>query len=365
MSTNFENIRRRYKNQIDNLSISNTNKTNYKNRINKTFNTKTMQNIVNQAKNVKNVNNGRVNVNNRRVNVNSNVKNRVITLAEKAARGTVQLLKSGKTDDAIVSALVLLTGILAMSQRQQIDANRVLNVFPRGLPFLQPYMSSTYTAEKWAKRVVFWFAQFKTKQFSPIYTSYEELFSTFGGKSMAGEYATALFMYTYYATVITATAVGMPVMPENVKKFLKGTLIGLYQKMSHRYTLSIVTAGVIYLIQNVYFEKLKLKTMVSYKIYEALVGTFVEKRSLELLERGVTKALPYIAKLKVRQLAPAEYRPALEMAVDTVARVAELSPGGREYPLTPGGGGGVPSPSRRDPFQTPPPSPLSRRSRPR
>ena len=48
MSTNFENIRRKYKNQIDNLSISNTNKTNYKNLINKTFNTKTMQNIVNQ-----------------------------------------------------------------------------------------------------------------------------------------------------------------------------------------------------------------------------------------------------------------------------------------------------------------------------
>ena len=244
--------------------------------------------------------------------------------------------------DAIVSAVVLITGVLG----NMINANRVLNVFPRGLPYMQPYLSSTYTVEKMAKRAVFWFAQYKTKQFSPLYTIYEEAFSTFGKnkKSKVGEYMTSLFIYSYYAFIIAA----MPKTPEKLKKFIKGTLGGLYQTATHRYTLSVVTPIIITLMYQIYVEKLKLQTSVAYKIYETLVGPFVEERSLQLLSAGggllAKKALPYFAKIKVRQLAPAPYRQAVDIAVDTIVdvaqqrvRIQELSPGGTLRNMTPRG----------------------------
>jgi len=352
MSTNWSDIRTTYKKQVDNLQLNNDNKTRYKNRINNTFNTNTMKNIVNEAKaaNARRVNNLTVraaNINLGRQNGLSNkVSERIVSLAEKASRDTTKLLKSGEIADAIVSAVVLISGVLG-SQKININANRVLNVFPRGLPYMQPYLSSTYTIEKMTKRAVFWFAQYKTKQFSPLYTLYEEAFSTFGKnkKSKVGEYMTSLFIYSYYAFIIAA----MPKTPEKLKKFIKGTLKGLYQTVAHRYTLSVVTPIIITLMYQVYVEKLKLQTSVAYKIYETLVGPFVEERSLQLLSAGggllAKKALPYFAKIKVRQLAPAQFGTALDIAVDTIVdaaeqrvRIQEVSPGGTMRNMTPGGG---------------------------
>lgn len=380
MSANWGPIRASYKNNIDALSISNNRKTNFKRRINNTFNTNVMKNIVREAKAVANANaNRRVNNNssasntnannnnstntnaNRRVNnlavrvaninlgrqngLSTRVSERIVSQAQSAARDTIKLLSSGDMADAIVSAMVLITGVLG-SQKMNINANRVLNVFPRGLPYMQPYLSSTYTVEKMAKRAVFWFAQYKTKQFSPLYTIYEEAFSTFGKnkKSKVGEYMTSLFIYSYYAFIIAA----MPKTPEKLKKFIKGTLGGLYQTATHRYTLSVVTPIIITLMYQIYVEKLKLQTSVAYKIYETLVGPFVEERSLQLLSAGggllAKKALPYFAKIKVRQLAPAPYRQAVDIAVDTIVDVAqqrvqiqELSPGGTLRNMTPRG----------------------------
>ena len=385
MSTNWSDIRTTYKKQVDNLQLNNDNKTRYKNRINNTFNTNTMKNIVNEAKaaNVRRVNNLTVraaNINLGRQNGLSNkVSERIVSLAEKASRDTTKLLKSGEIADAIVSAVVLISGVLG-SQKININANRVLNVFPRGLPYMQPYLSSTYTVEKMAKRAVFWFAQYKTKQFSPLYTLYEEAFSTFGKnkKSKVGEYMTSLFIYSYYAFIIAA----MPKTPEKLKKFIKGTLGGLYQTVAHRYTLSVVTPIIITLMYQVYVEKLKLQTSVAYKIYETLVGPFVEERSLQLLSAGggllAKKALPYFAKIKVRQLAPAQFGTALDIAVDTIVdaaeqrvRIQEVSPGGTMRNMTPGGGvartGNTPVATRARsktktktifaPFNTPPSTP--------
>src|SRR6056300_1431498 len=211
MSANWGPIRASYKNNIDALSISNNRKTNFKRRINNTFNTNVMKNIVREAKAVANANrrvnnasnrntNGRVNnlavrvanINLGRQNgLSTNVSEGIVTLSQNAARETVKLIKSGEIADALVSAVVLITGVLG-SQQMNINANRVLNVFPRGFPYMQPYLSSTYTIEKMTKRAVFWFAQYKTKQFSPLYTLYEEAFSTFGKnkKSKVGEYMT-------------------------------------------------------------------------------------------------------------------------------------------------------------------------------
>src|SRR6056300_1409371 len=439
MSANWGPIRASYKNNIDALSISNNRKTNFKRRINNTFNTNVMKNIVREAKAVANANgrvnnasntnrrvnnasntntNGRVNnasnkntngrVNNasntstnRRVNnlavrvaninlgrqngLSTNVSEGIVTLSQNAARETVKLIKSGEIADALVSAVVLITGVLG-SQQMNINANRVLNVFPRGLPYMQPYLSSTYTVEKMAKRAVFWFAQYKTKQFSPLYTLYEEAFSTFGKnkKSKVGEYMTSLFIYSYYAFIIAA----MPKTPEKLKKFIKGTLGGLYQTVAHRYTLSVVTPIIITLMYQVYAEKLKLEASVAYKIYETLVGPFVEERSLQLLSAGggllAKKALPYFAKIKVRQLAPSQYRPALDIAVDTIvdvaeqrARIQEISPGGTMRNMTPRGTvvrtGNTPvatrtrsktkTKTRFAPFNTPPSTPVPRRTR--
>src|SRR5210317_1988040 len=436
MSANWGPIRASYKNNIDALSISNNRKTNFKRRINNTFNTNVMKNIVREAKAVANANgrvnnesntnkrvnnasntntNGRVNnasntntngrVNNasntntnRRVNnlavrvaninlgrqngLSTNVSEGIVTLSQNAARETVKLIKSGEIADALVSAVVLITGVLG----RNINANRVLNVFPRGLPYMQPYLSSTYTVEKMAKRAVFWFAQYKTKQFSPLYTLYEEAFSTFGKnkKSKVGEYMTSLFIYSYYACIIAA----MPKTPEKLKKFIKGTLGGLYQTVAHRYTLSVVTPIIITLMYQVYAEKLKLEASVAYKIYETLVGPFVEERSLQLLSAGggllAKKALPYFAKIKVRQLAPSQYRPALDIAVDTIvdvaeqrARIQEISPGGTMRNMTPRGTvvrtGNTPvatrtrsktkTKTRFAPFNTPPSTPVPRRTR--
>jgi hypothetical protein len=385
MSTNWSDIRTTYKKQVDNLQLNNDNKTRYKNRINNTFNTNTMKNIVNEAKaaNVRRVNNLTVraaNINLGRQNGLSNkVSERIVSLAEKASRDTTKLLKSGEIADAIVSAVVLISGVLG-SQKININANRVLNVFPRGLPYMQPYLSSTYTIEKMTKRAVFWFAQYKTKQFSPLYTIYEEAFSTFGKnkKSKVGEYMTSLFIYSYYAFIIAA----MPKTPEKLKKFIKGTLKGLYQTVAHRYTLSVVTPIIITLMYQVYVEKLKLQTSVAYKIYETLVGPFVEERSLQLLSAGggllAKKALPYFAKIKVRQLAPAQFGTALDIAVDTIVdaaeqrvRIQEVSPGGTMRNMTPGGGvartGNTPVATRARsktktktifaPFNTPPSTP--------
>ena len=415
MSANWGPIRASYKNNIDALSISNNRKTNFKRRINNTFNTNVMKNIVREAKAVANAN-GRVNnasntnrrVNNasntntnRRVNnlavrvaninlgrqngLSTNVSEGIVTLSQNAARETVKLIKSGEIADALVSAVVLITGVLG-SQQMNINANRVLNVFPRGLPYMQPYLSSTYTVEKMAKRAVFWFAQYKTKQFSPLYTLYEEAFSTFGKnkKSKVGEYMTSLFIYSYYAFIIAA----MPKTPEKLKKFIKGTLGGLYQTVAHRYTLSVVTPIIITLMYQVYAEKLKLEASVAYKIYETLVGPFVEERSLQLLRAGggllAKKALPYFAKIKVRQLAPSQYRPALDIAVDTIvdvaeqrARIQEISPGGTMRNMTPRGTvvrtGNTPvatrtrsktkTKTRFAPFNTPPSTPVPRRTR--
>jgi hypothetical protein len=391
MSTNWSDIRTTYKKQVDNLQLNNDNKTRYKNRINNTFNTNTMKNIVNEAKaaNARRVNNLTVraaNINLGRQNGLSNkVSERIVSLAEKASRDTTKLLKSGEIADAIVSAVVLISGVLG-SQKININANRVLNVFPRGLPYMQPYLSSTYTIEKMTKRAVFWFAQYKTKQFSPLYTLYEEAFSTFGKnkKSKVGEYMTSLFIYSYYAFIIAA----MPKTPEKLKKFIKGTLKGLYQTVAHRYTLSVVTPIIITLMYQVYVEKLKLQTSVAYKIYETLVGPFVEERSLQLLSAGggllAKKALPYFAKIKVRQLAPSQYRPALDIAVDTIvdvaeqrARIQEISPGGTMRNMTPRGTvvrtGNTPvatrtrsktkTKTRFAPFNTPPSTPVPRRTR--
>jgi hypothetical protein len=229
MSTNWGPIRASYKNSIDALSISNNRKTNFKKRINNTFNTNVMKNIVKEAKAVANAN-GRVNnlavrvanINLGRQNgLSTSVSEGIVTLSQNAARETVKLIKSGEIADAILSAVVLITGVLG-SQQMNINANRVLNVFPRGLPYMQPYLSSTYTVEKMAKRAVFWFAQYKTKQFSPLYTLYEEAFSTFGKnkKSKVGEYMTSLFIYSYYAFIIAA----MPKTPEKLKKFIKGVI---------------------------------------------------------------------------------------------------------------------------------------------
>jgi hypothetical protein len=385
MSTNWSDIRTTYKKQVDNLQLNNDNKTRYKNRINNTFNTNTMKNIVNEAKaaNARRVNNLTVraaNINLGRQNGLSNkVSERIVSLAEKASRDTTKLLKSGEIADAIVSAVVLISGVLG-SQKININANRVLNVFPRGLPYMQPYLSSTYTIEKMTKRAVFWFAQYKTKQFSPLYTLYEEAFSTFGKnkKSKVGEYMTSLFIYSYYAFIIAA----MPKTPEKLKKFIKGTLKGLYQTVAHRYTLSVVTPIIITLMYQVYVEKLKLQTSVAYKIYETLVGPFVEERSLQLLSAGggllAKKALPYFAKIKVRQLAPAQFGTALDIAVDTIVdaaeqrvRIQEVSPGGTMRNMTPGGGvartGNTPVATRARsktktktifaPFNTPPSTP--------
>jgi len=385
MSTNWSDIRTTYKKQVDNLQLNNDNKTRYKNRINNTFNTNTMKNIVNEAKaaNARRVNNLTVraaNINLGRQNGLSNkVSERIVSLAEKASRDTTKLLKSGEIADAIVSAVVLISGVLG-SQKININANRVLNVFPRGLPYMQPYLSSTYTIEKMTKRAVFWFAQYKTKQFSPLYTLYEEAFSTFGKnkKSKVGEYMTSLFIYSYYAFIIAA----MPKTPEKLKKFIKGTLKGLYQTVAHRYTLSVVTPIIITLMYQVYVEKLKLQTSVAYKIYETLVGPFVEERSLQLLSAGggllAKKALPYFAKIKVRQLAPAQFGTALDIAVDTIVdaaeqrvRIQEVSPGGTMRNMTPGGGvartGNTPVATRTRsktktktifaPFNTPPSTP--------
>jgi len=385
MSTNWSDIRTTYKKQVDNLQLNNDNKTRYKNRINNTFNTNTMKNIVNEAKaaNARRVNNLTVraaNINLGRQNGLSNkVSERIVSLAEKASRDTTKLLKSGEIADAIVSAVVLISGVLG-SQKININANRVLNVFPRGLPYMQPYLSSTYTIEKMTKRAVFWFAQYKTKQFSPLYTIYEEAFSTFGKnkKSKVGEYMTSLFIYSYYAFIIAA----MPKTPEKLKKFIKGTLKGLYQTVAHRYTLSVVTPIIITLMYQVYVEKLKLQTSVAYKIYETLVGPFVEERSLQLLSAGggllAKKALPYFAKIKVRQLAPAQFGTALDIAVDTIVdaaeqrvRIQEVSPGGTMRNMTPGGGvartGNTPVATRARsktktktifaPFNTPPSTP--------
>src|SRR6056300_23236 len=439
MSANWGPIRASYKNNIDALSISNNRKTNFKRRINNTFNTNVMKNIVREAKAVANANgrvnnasntnrrvnnasntntNGRVNnasntntngrVNNasntntnRRVNnlavrvaninlgrqngLSTNVSEGIVTLSQNAARETVKLIKSGEIADALVSAVVLITGVLG-SQQMNINANRVLNVFPRGLPYMQPYLSSTYTIEKMTKRAVFWFAQYKTKQFSPLYTLYEEAFSTFGKnkKSKVGEYMTSLFIYSYYAFIFAA----MPKTPEKLKKFMKGTLGGLYQTVAHRYTLSVVTPIIITLMYQVYAEKLKLEASVAYKIYETLVGPFVEERSLQLLSAGggllAKKALPYFAKIKVRQLAPSQYRPALDIAVDTIvdvaeqrARIQEISPGGTMRNMTPRGTvvrtGNTPvatrtrsktkTKTRFAPFNTPPSTPVPRRTR--
>ena len=411
MSANWGPIRASYKNNIDALSISNNRKTNFKRRINNTFNTNVMKNIVREAKAVANANrrvnnasntntNGRVNNasntnTNRRVNnlavrvaninlgrqngLSTNVSEGIVTLSQNAARETVKLIKSGEIADALVSAVVLITGVLG-SQQMNINANRVLNVFPRGLPYMQPYLSSTYTVEKMAKRAVFWFAQYKTKQFSPLYTLYEEAFSTFGKnkKSKVGEYMTSLFIYSYYAFIIAA----MPKTPEKLKKFIKGTLGGLYQTVAHRYTLSVVTPIIITLMYQVYAEKLKLEASVAYKIYETLVGPFVEERSLQLLSAGggllAKKALPYFAKIKVRQLAPAQFGTALDIAVDTIVdaaeqrvRIQEVSPGGTMRNMTPGGGvartGNTPVATRARsktktktifaPFNTPPSTP--------
>lgn len=426
MSANWGPIRASYKNNIDALSISNNRKTNFKRRINNTFNANVMKNIVREAKAVANANaNRRVNnnssasntnannrVNNNSTNTNANrrvnnlavrvaninlgrqnglstrVSERIVSQAQSAARDTIKLLSSGDMADAIVSAVVLITGVLG-SQKMNINANRVLNVFPRGLPYMQPYLSSTYTVEKMAKRAVFWFAQYKTKQFSPLYTIYEEAFSTFGKnkKSKVGEYMTSLFIYSYYAFIIAA----MPKTPEKLKKFIKGTLGGLYQTATHRYTLSVVTPIIITLMYQIYVEKLKLQTSVAYKIYETLVGPFVEERSLQLLSAGggllAKKALPYFAKIKVRQLAPAPYRQAVDIAVDTIVDVAqqrvqiqELSPGGTLRNMTPRGTvvrtGNTPVATRTrsrtraktrfaptNAFNSPPATPVPRRTR--
>jgi len=351
MSANWATIRALHKNNIDALSISNTSKTNFKRRINNTFNTNTMKNIVNEAKaaNARRVNNLTVrtaNINLGRKNgLSDKVSERIVSLAQNASRDTIKLLKSGEIADAIVSAVVLISGVLG-SQKMNINANRVLNVFPRGLPYMQPYLSSTYTIEKMTKRAVFWFAQYKTKQFSPLYTIYEEAFSTFGKnkKSKVGEYMTSLFIYSYYAFIIAA----MPKTPVKLKKFIKGTLKGLYQTAVHRYTLSVVTPIIITLMYQIYVEKLKLQTSVAYKIYETIVGPFVEERSLQLLSAGggllAKKALPYFAKIKVRQLAPAQFGTALDIAVDTIvdaaeqrAQIQEVSPGGTMRNMTPRG----------------------------
>ena len=49
MSANWSNIKRRYKNQVDKLSITNNKKNEFKRRINNTFNTNVMKNIVSEA----------------------------------------------------------------------------------------------------------------------------------------------------------------------------------------------------------------------------------------------------------------------------------------------------------------------------
>jgi hypothetical protein len=404
MSSNWGPVEERYKSLIDALAIDNTNKTNFKRRINSTFNENVMQKVFNEAKALANAKRRVNNMNlskeqknnynkqlnegkniqvvlrnaqtaaNRRteaamnnlttrmgnINLSTSISERIIKRAQSAGRETLKLLNSGKTADAIVSCLVLLSGVLAMSQYETIDANRILNVFPRGLPHMEPWLSATYTSEKWAKRAVFWFAQFKTKQFSPLYTTYEEAFATFGKnrKSKAGVFMTSLFIYSYYAFIVTSMGATMPSLPENVRKFFKGTLVGLYQKASHRYTLSVVTPIIFTLMYQVYVEKLKLEASTAYKIYELLVGRIVEDRAMQALATGGTlvakKALPYLTKLKVRQLAPPQYQQAVEIAIDTIANVAaqgpqiaEMSPGGRLYPLTPRGGGGAPPRSPR------------------
>ena len=363
MSLNWNEIRKPFKNQIDALNISNKNV--FKNRINNTLNTSTMKKIVNEAKTFKNKNK-RITIadaNRNAVNLGRqnglamDVTRRIVNLAEKAARDTKNMLQEGQVSEAMISAVVLLTGIMSMSASPvQIDANRVLNVFPRGLPFMKPWLSATYTPERWAKRAVFWFSQFKTKQFSPMYTLYEEAFATYGKnrKSKVGEYMTSLFVYSYYTFIMTM----MPSFPPSVRNFLKGTLTTLYQKATHRYTLSVVTPIMFMFMYQVYVEKLKLTTSVAYKIYETLVGSFVEDTAMKALATSGTlvarKALPYFTKLKIRQLAPAQFGQALEIAVDTVAeavnrgglQIGEISPGGRTYPMSPGGGGGVPSPRR-------------------
>src|SRR5210317_1474193 len=73
MSANWGPIRASYKNNIDALSISNNRKTNFKRRINNTFNTNVMKNIVREAKAVANAN-GRVN-NASNTNTNGRVNN--------------------------------------------------------------------------------------------------------------------------------------------------------------------------------------------------------------------------------------------------------------------------------------------------
>jgi len=387
MSLNWNEIRKPFKNQIDALNISNKNV--FKNRINKTLNTSTMKKIVNEAKTLKNknkritiadANRNAVNLG-RQNGLSMDTTRQIVNLAEKAARDTKNMLQEGLVSEAMISAVVLLTGIMGMGMSPvQIDANRVLNVFPRGLPFMKPWLSATYTPERWAKRAVFWFAQFKTKQFSPMYTLYEEAFATYGKnkKSKVGQYMTSLFVYSYYTFIVTM----MPSFPPSVRNFLKGTLTTLYQKATHRYTLSVVTPMIFVFMYQVYIEKLKLTTSVAYKIYETLVGSFVEDAAMKALATSGTlvarKALPYFTKLKIRQLAPAPFGQALEIAVDAVAEVVnrggvqigEISPGGRTYPITPGGGGGVPSPKRvgRAPnnvyrFETPPPPSPPRQTR--
>ena len=417
MSANWGPVRTRYKNDIDALSISNNRKTNFKRRINNTFNTNVMKNIVREARAVANanantnnrVNNNRVNNNsasntNRRVNnlavrvaninlgrqngLSTSVSEGIVALSQNAARETVKLLKSGEMSDALVSAVVLITGVIG-GQKMNINANRLLNVFPRGLPHMQPYLSSTYTVEKMAKRAVFWIAQYKTRQFSAFHTIYEEAFSTFGKnkKSKVGEYMTSLFIYSYYAFIIAA----MPKTPEKLKKFIKGTLGGLYQTAKHRNTLSVVTPIIITLMYQVYVEKLKLESTVVYKTYQFLIGSFVEERSLQLLSAGggllAKKALPYFAKIKVRQLAPERYRQALDIAVDTIVdvvqrrvQIQEISPGGTLRNMTPRGTvvrtGNTPISTRTrsktraktrfaptNAFNTPPATPVPRRTR--
>lgn len=404
MSLNWNELREPFKKNINDLpSLTNVQKRNFKNRINNTFNRNQMKKIVNEAKNVKN--NGRrtiaqtnkAAVNLGRQNGLSNATSqKVVNLAQQAASETKKQLVAGNVADAMVGAVVLLAGIIEILGKRpvNINANRVLNVFPRGLPHMEPWLSATYTPERWAKRAVFWFAQLKTKQFSPMYSLYEEAFATFGKnrKSKIGEYMTSLFIYSYYTFLVTM----MPKFPASLRRFIKGTLVGLYQRVGHRYTLSVVTPILFAFMYNVYVEKLKLEASVSYRIYETLVGSFVEERAMQALATGgalvAKKALPYFAKLKVRQLAPPQYAQALEIAVDTVAaaanqrvRIEEVSPGGTRRPLTPGGGvrrtgmtplrritQNAPSPARSTRgrastpnvaagFETPPASPSRRR----
>lgn len=330
------NQKKMYKNELSKAPVNEQAVNAIVNRARRKNNSANSQRRVNKlAVRVANINLGRQN------GLSTAVSERIVSLSQKAARDTAKLLSSGDIADASVSAMVLIAGIIG-SQQMNINANRVLNVFPRGLPYMQPYLSSMYTVEKMAKRAVFWFAQYKTKQFSPMYTLYEEAFSTFGKnkKSLVGEYMTSLFIYSYYAFIIAA----MPKTPEKLKKFIKGTLGALYQTATHRYTLSLVTPIIITFMYQVYVEKLKLQTSVGYKIYEKLVGPFVEERSMKLLSAGggllVKKALPYFSKMKVRQLAPAQYREAVDVAVDTVmdvTRIQEISPGGTLRPMTPRG----------------------------